>query len=134
VRPFMRHCAKLATASILAFILVAQPGLQAQTHVVSPAELQKDAAAATRERQQNERTVTDFLSSPKATKALQSSHIDPAQVTSAVFHLDDEELAQLAARSQKAQADFAAGRISDRDLIIILIAIAALVLIIVAVR
>ena len=37
-------------------------------------------------------------------------------------------------RSQKAQADFAAGTLSDRDLIIILLAIAALVLIIVAVR
>ena len=134
MRPFMRHCTKLTTASILAFILAAQPGLQAQTHVVSPAELQKDAAAAARERQQNEQTVKDFLSSPKATKALQSAHMDPAQVTSAVSNLDDNELAQLAARSQKAQADFAAGRLSDRDLIIILLCVAALVLIIVAVR
>jgi hypothetical protein len=43
-------------------------------------------------------------------------------------------VAQLAARAQKAQADFAAGSISDRDLIIILVCIAALILIIVAVR
>jgi hypothetical protein len=43
-------------------------------------------------------------------------------------------MAQLAARSQTAQADFAAGRMSDRDLIIILLAVVALILIIVAVR
>jgi hypothetical protein len=55
-------------------------------------------------------------------------------VKKAVASLSDAELAQLASRTQKAQADFAAGRLSDRDLIIILIAIAALILIIVAVR
>jgi hypothetical protein len=36
--------------------------------------------------------------------------------------------------SRKAQTDFAAGTLSNRDLIIILVAIAALILIIVAVR
>jgi len=46
----------------------------------------------------------------------------------------DDELAQLAAKVQTTQADFAAGKMSDHDLIIILIAIAALILIIVAVR
>jgi hypothetical protein len=43
-------------------------------------------------------------------------------------------LAQLASRAGKAQADFAAGHLSDRDLIIILLAVVALILIIVAVR
>ena len=52
----------------------------------------------------------------------------------AVSALSDQELAQLAARSDKAQRDFAAGTLSDRDLIIILVALAALILIIVAVR
>jgi len=55
-------------------------------------------------------------------------------VKNAVATLDDAELAQLASRAQKTQADFAAGTLSDRDLIIILVAIAALILIIVAVR
>jgi len=48
--------------------------------------------------------------------------------------LNDDELAQLSARSEQAQKDFAAGRISDRDLIIIMLAVVALILIIVAVR
>ena len=65
---------------------------------------------------------------------LGKAKLDPAQLKTAVSTLNDQELAQLAARSEKAQADFAAGRLSDRDLIIILIGIAALILIIVAVR
>ena len=60
--------------------------------------------------------------------------MNPEQVKAAVSTLDDAELAQLSSRVQKAQADFAAGSLSDRDLIIILVAIAALILIIVAVR
>jgi hypothetical protein len=48
--------------------------------------------------------------------------------------LDDQELARLAARADKAQADFAAGRIEERDLILIILAIVVLVLVIVAVR
>jgi hypothetical protein len=43
--------------------------------------------------------------------------------------LNDEDLAKLAERSRKAQNDFAAGRISDRDLLwIIVIALAIIVL------
>jgi hypothetical protein len=48
--------------------------------------------------------------------------------------LSDQDLAQLSSRAQKAQADFAAGNLSDRDLILIILGIAVLVLIIVAVR
>jgi hypothetical protein len=55
-------------------------------------------------------------------------------VKTAVASLSDAELAQLASRAEKAQADFAAGHLSDRDLIIILVIIAGLILIIVAVR
>ena len=60
--------------------------------------------------------------------------MDAQQVKNAVAQLDDQELAQLAARANKAQSDLAAGSLSDRDLIIILVCIAALILIIVAVR
>jgi len=60
--------------------------------------------------------------------------VDPRQVTTAVSTLNDQELSQLAARADKAQADFAAGNLSERDLILIILGIAILVLIIVAVR
>jgi hypothetical protein len=113
---------------------VAQASAFAQTHVVSPADLQKEAVTATQARQQNLDQVKQFLSSDKAQKAIKSAHMDPVQVTTAVASLSDAQLAQLAARSQKAQADFAAGNMNDRDLLLIIIAIAVLVLIIVAVR
>jgi hypothetical protein len=102
--------------------------------VVSPADLQKAALTATQARQQNLQTVRQFFSSEMAQKALKSAHMDGEQVKNAVSTLSDAELARLASRVQKAQADFAAGTLSDRDLIIILVAIAALILIIVAVR
>jgi hypothetical protein len=107
--------------------------LCAQTHVVSPTDLQKEAVAATGARQQNLETLNGFLSStPQAQKALRSAGIEPAQVEAAVSSLNDAELARLAARAQKAQTDFAAGRMSDRDLLWILIGLAALILIIIA--
>jgi hypothetical protein len=108
--------------------------LPAQTHVVSPADLKNEAAAASTTRQQNLETINSFLSSPRVEEALGKAGLDPAQLKAAVSTLNDEELVRLAARSQKAQSDLAAGHLSDRDLIIILICIAALILIIVAVR
>ncbi len=48
--------------------------------------------------------------------------------------MSDEELARMAERSRAVQKDFAAGRYTDRDLLIILLVAVALVLIIVAVR
>ncbi len=129
----IRRFARNATVSILVPIFAAPAALPAENHVVSSADLQKAAAAATNARRQNAGTVNGFLSSATAQKALRAAGIDLSQVKTAVSALDDEDLARLAARSEKAQSDFAAGRISDRDLLIILVGIAALILIIVAV-
>ncbi len=106
----------------------------AQTHVVTPSDLQKETVAASQLRQRNQEKVREFLSSRMAEKAMKSAGMDPVQLKTAVSTLNDAELAQLAARADKAQADFAAGRISDRDLIFIILGIAALILIIVAVH
>jgi len=125
---------RVITACVLATIFAVPQNLMAQAHVVSPRELQRQAVAASQERQQNLEIVNRFLSSPTADRAMAITHADAQQVKTAVSNLSDQELAQLAARAQKAQADFAAGKMSDHDLLIILIAIVALVLIIVAVR
>ena len=122
------------TASILLLIFAFPSNLVAQIHLVSLADLQKETAAASTARQNNLQTVTQFLSSERAEKALKSAHMNPRQVKAAISTLSDEELAQLAVRSTKAQADLAAGRLEDRDLMWILVGIAALVLLIVAVR
>ena len=130
----LRHCIRISTACVLITVFGVPQSLMAQAHLVSPGELQKATVAATQARQRNIETVRNFLSSAAAEKAMRSAHMQPEQVQQGVSNLSDQELAQLAARAQKAQADFAAGSLSDRDLLIILLAIAALVLIIVAVR
>ena len=130
----IRQFVRVATASMLAVVFMIPQDSLAQSHVVSPADLQNAVIATTQARQKNVETSRQFVSSPTAEKALKSAHIDAKQVKDAVSRLSDSELSQLAARASKAQADFAAGRLSDRDLIIILVAIAALILIIVALR
>ena len=123
-----------AAASVLVVAFLFTGNLVAQGHVVNPAELQKQVVAASQVRQNNIETVQHFLSTPMAEKALKSAQMDPQQVKTAVSALDDQELAQLAARAGKAQVDFAAGTLGERDLIWIILAIAVIVLIIVAVR
>ena len=130
----MRQFLRVATASTLAVVFMIPQDSLAQSHVVSPADLQNAVIATTQARQKNIETIRQFVTSPTAEKALKSAHLDAKQVKDAVSRLSDGELSQLAARASKAQADFAAGHLSDRDLIIILVAIAALILIIVAVR
>jgi len=101
---------------------------------VSPADLNRAAIAATTARQHNLETINGFLSSAQTEKAFLTAGIDPARLKTAVSALSDQELARLAARAENVQADFAAGRLSDRDLILILLGFVALILIIVAVR
>jgi hypothetical protein len=130
----LKQSARAVASCVLVTIFAVPTNLLAQAHVVSPADLQKEAVTASQVRQQNLERVKQFLSSDKAQKAMKSAHLDPVQVTTAVASLNDGQLAQLAARSQKAQADFSAGTISNRDLLIIIVAVAVLILIIVAVR
>ena len=119
---------------LLGLILTSPGATFAQDHVVSPVEIQKDAAGASAARQQRVQQLDGFLSSKEARQVLKSAHMDPQEVKNAVGQLDDEDLARLSARAEKAQREFAAGSLSDRDLLIILVAVAALILIIVAVR
>lgn len=119
---------------LLALALATPQDVLAQNHVVSLSDLQKDVAAASAARQQNREQLESFFSSAEARQAMKSVHIDYQQVVRAVSRLNDDDLARLAARSERAQKDFAAGTLSDRDLIIILVALAGLILIIVAVR
>lgn len=135
---FFKQAVRGVTACVLATFFAVPTNLMAQaaapSHVVSPADLQKAAVVATQTREHNLQTVQTFLSSDRAVSAMKTAHMDPQQVKNAVSNLNDAELAKLAARADKAQTDFAAGDLSDRDLIWIIVGIAALILIIVAVR
>jgi hypothetical protein len=132
----MKHLSRLATALVLAAVFALPQNVLAEgaAHVVSPSDLQQAVVQASTVRQQNVEKVREFFSSQRADKALRSAHINPEQVNNAVSTLDDAELAQLASRVNKAQTDFAAGSLSDRDLIVILVVVAVLILVIVAVR
>lgn len=129
-----RQITRATFALLLATLFFLPSGLLAQSHVVSPADLQKQVISASQTRENNLQNVQKFLSTPVAEKAMKSANMNPQQVKTAVSTLSDQELAQLSARADKAQADFAGGNLNDRDLILIILAIAVLVLIIVAVR
>ena len=120
--------------AVLSMAVTFSPALFAQDHVVSSADLRKDVQSVSAARQRNLAQLDNLFASQQGQKALESAHVSLQQVQKAVASLDDADLARLSARAQAAQNDFAAGRLTDRDLIIILICIAALVLIIVAVR
>lgn len=135
----MQFCVKKACAPVLAALMllgVASLSASAQDkqHVVSLGDLNKDAAKPAQTRQANDEAIRSLLSSDAGQKALKSSGVDYQKVDKAVSQLSDEDAAKLAERSRKAQSDFAAGRISDRDLLWIILIIVAVLIIALAVR
>ena len=133
--PFdLRQSTRLLVCSVLITLFAFPPSSLAQTPVVSQADIHKELVTATRTRQKNLEKARRLLSSDAAQKALESAQMNPAQVNAAISTLSDAELARLASRADKIQDDFAAGRLSDRDLLLILLGVVALILIIVAVR
>ncbi|HEY6249671.1 MAG TPA: PA2779 family protein [Candidatus Angelobacter sp.] len=129
-----RQSVRALIACLFVLFFAIPPEVLAQNHVVSPADLQKEVSNTAQARQHNLETLDKFLSTPEAEKALKSARVDAQQIKTAVATLSDDDLAQLSARATKAQADFAGGRLSDRDLIWIIVAVVALILIIVALR
>jgi predicted transcriptional regulator len=124
----VKMCVSMLAIALL-FGLAGIPAGAQDKHVVSLSDLNKDAARPAQTRQSNEEAVRSLLSSDQAQKALKSANLDYQKVEKAIGQLSDEDLARLAERSRRAQSDFAAGRISDRDLLwIILIALAVVVL------
>jgi hypothetical protein len=100
-----------------------------QDHLVSPQALQQQVQSASETRQQNIRTVTDFLSTPTAERAMCDAHYDPVQLRTAIPTLSDQELANLAARSSDAQQKFAAGYIGQGLLTLIIICVVIIIIV-----
>jgi hypothetical protein len=125
----VKVCVSMLAIALLFGLAGVPAGAQDKQHVVSLSDLNKDAAWPAQTRQSNEEAVRSLLSSDQAQKAVKSANLDYQKVDKAIGQLSDDDLAKLAERSRKAQSDFAAGRISDRDLLwIILIALAIVVL------
>ncbi len=118
----------------LGFLLQAPSLAAAQSHIVSPSDLQQATLSVARKRQQNITQVEKFFSSTRAEKALKSAHLDPVQIKRAVPSLSNQELARLASRADKAQKNFAAGALTNLQITYILIALGTAVIVLIATR
>jgi len=107
---------------------------QEKDHAVSAGQLRSDMQKAAETRQANEAAVREMFASEKGRAALKSAGIDYQKVEQGIAQVSDEDLARMADRSREVQKDFAAGRLADRDLIIILLIAVGLILVIIAVR
>jgi hypothetical protein len=134
MRAFVRTCARILVLGLVMPSFGYLAHAQGQDHVVTPGDLKKDAAVPAQTREANEGAVRGLLSSEAGQKALKTTGMQYQQVDRAVSRLDAQELAKLSERARQAQADFAAGRISDRDLLWIILAILAIIIIALAVR
>jgi hypothetical protein len=132
VRYMMNVCSiLLAVCLVLGSI---PTSAQEREHAVSPGQLRTEVQKSVAARQANEAAVREMFASDAGRKALKSAGMDYQKVDQAISQVSDEDLARMAERSREVQRDFAAGRLGDRDLLIILLVAVALILIIVAVR
>jgi hypothetical protein len=106
----------------------------AQDHVVTPSDLQKDLNHAAQARRAQEAKIDAFLQTPQAKKALTAANIDYKTVEKGVPLLSDHELAELAARADRARSDFAAGALTNEQLTYIIIALATAVIVLIIVK
>ena len=133
LRNATRVCSVVLAASLMSAGMVPARA-QEKEHAVSPAQLRNDVRKFATTRQANEAAVREMFASEAGREALKSAGMDYQKVDQAISQVNDEDLARMAERSREVQKDFAAGRMSDRDLIIILLVAVALILIIIAVR
>jgi hypothetical protein len=128
-----RVCPILLAASLV-FASCVSAQVQEKDHAVSSNQLRTDLQKAATARQAHEATVREMFRTDAGRQTLQSAGIDYQKVDQAISQVNDQDLARMAERSHEVQKDFAAGRLTDRDLIIILLVAVALILIIVAVH
>jgi len=119
---------RIVVGCVFISLFAFSPSINAQSPVVSQAEIHKTLVNTSQNRQKNLEKVKQFISTGPA-----AGKVDAVRVNAAAATLSDAELARLAARADKVQSDFAAGRLSERDLLFLILGFAALILIIVAV-
>jgi len=93
--------------------------------------MQDQLTHSTADRQKNIDTIKTFLSSPIADKAIRDAHYDPEEVRRAIPTLSDQELADLAARSNQVQQQFVAGRLTGTELALIAVAFVVIIVVII---
>ena len=108
----------------IACSLLLLPSLRAQDHVVSRSDLHQAMRSAAQIRQENQSKVEKFFAQERVQETLKSAKIDAARVQKAVPSLTDDELARLAAQTDKVQKDMTAGALNNTQITYIIIAIA----------
>jgi pyruvate/2-oxoglutarate dehydrogenase complex dihydrolipoamide acyltransferase (E2) component len=131
--------------TLMALLLVMAPALspaalaqaapaQAPQHVVSAADLQNAVAASVKTRQANEAKVESFLSSPRAQQTMKKAGLNYQEVRQGIPFLSSSEVAELSARADRAQKQFEAGALTNQQITYIIIALAAAVIVLIAVK
>ena len=129
---------RLLPITLILSTLAALP-LMSQTasdHIVPAPDLRQAVRAAAQARQDHLAKLDNFFASEPARQAFETVKLDPAKVSQALALLSDDELARLAAQSEKIQHDIAAGSLTNQQITYILIALgtAVIILVIVAAR
>ena len=123
-----------AVVPAVLIVLMSYPaGLLAQTapdeHIVSSKALQQNLETSSAARQKNVETLSKFMSTPLAEKAMRDAKIDPVQVQTAIPTLSDNELANLSTRATDAQQKFSAGVLGTSMLTLIIVLIAIIIIV-----
>ena len=114
----------------LALGLAAAPSrvaAQDKDHVVSLDELKSDAAKPSQTRADNEAEVRHLLQSEAGQQALKQAKVDYSKVDKAIGQLSDDDLTNVAQRSRQADADFAAGGLTQTLIIVIVLIVILIV-------
>jgi CHASE3 domain sensor protein len=114
----------------LALGLAAAPwrvAAQDKDHVVSVDELKSDAAKPSQTRADNEAEVRHLLQTEAGQEALKQAKVDYSKVDKAISQLSDDDLANVAQKSRQADADFAAGGLSQTLIIVIVLIVILIV-------
>jgi hypothetical protein len=113
-----------AMALALAFTVFSS-SLMAQEHIVSPSDLHNDLRQATAARQMNLADVNHFFASDRVQQVLKTSWMDGEKIQKAIPFLSDQELSNLATKTRGAEKDLAAGELTNAQISLIILAVAA---------
>jgi hypothetical protein len=106
---------------VLTMTLVAAPSLAQASdngdHLVSLPALHRATRAAAEARLHSVAQIQKFLLTGAARDAMSALKVDSVQVTQKLALLSDDELARLAAQSEKIQSDIAAGDVTRKTLL-----------------
>ena len=118
---------RLPTLLLVLLSLGSLPVL-AQDHLIPAAELEQALQTASETRRQNEAQLQRLVDNQEVQKAAAAAGIDPEQVRQAIPQLDDETLADLAARAREIEEDVAGGFIGGIIIILVLVVLLAVLI------